>query len=338
MTVDAFVGQPHYIDHVAPIWWALAPDERGTFYVSHAAEARARREGLWPLAVGRPVGPVQPVIVAGYVDLRAVGRRPAIFVEHGAGQTYGGDPRGRLDASYSGGRGRDGVVLFLASTEAVHRRNVEGTPSAASEAVGVPRLDWWHRTRDAAVRGASAPTVAVSFHWDCTLVPETRTAWPHYDGALDALAVVARHRGWRLIGHGHPRIFGRLARRWTQLGVEPVADFDQVLRDADVYVVDNSSTLFEFAALAGPVVVLNAPWYRRDVDHGLRFWEHAEVGVQVDEPGGLVAGVEAALEDPPAMRLRRRQHTFAVYGSLLDGRAADRAAAAIRRLVLDTDA
>lgn len=330
MTVDAFVTQPHYVDHVAPIWWALTPDERGTFYVSRNAEARARREGLWPLAVGRPqpTRSATPTIVAAYVDLRGI-HRPAIFVEHGAGQTYGGDPKGRRDASYSGGAGRDQVRLFLAPNDAVHQRNLEGTPHAASVVVGVPKLDWWHRPVPGARAPGTAPTVALSFHWDCTLVPETRTTWPFYNGVLDALAVVARARGWRLLGHGHPRIFARLERRWRQLGIEPVADFDQVLREASVYVCDNSSTLPEAGACGIPLVWLSAPWYRREVEHGGRFWDWPKGQVHVEGPGELIEGIERALVDPPMVRLARRQMAHGVF-PLFDGRAAERAAQAIR--------
>lgn len=328
--IDFFAGLPHYLDHVAPIWWALTPDERGTFYAGRHAADRAAAEGIWPVTVGRPPSSATPTVVASYADLKAIGRRSAIFVEHGAGQTYNGDPRGRQDPSYSGGRDRDAVRLFLAPNEAVHHRNLESTPGAASALIGTPKLDWWQRApRDT----SRAPTVAVSFHWDCTLLPETRGAWPYFDGALQALVITARARGWQLLGHGHPRLWARISRRWTQLGVEAVPDFGDVLRRADLYVVDNSSTLFEFAATAGPVVVLNAPWFRRDVHHGLRFWDAAAVGVNVDEPEALTDGIAEALADPPIQRATRRALTHPIY-PLLDGQAAQRAADAIRAHLL----
>lgn len=334
--IDLFASMDHYLDHLAPVWWALAPEERGTVYVGRHALARAQAEGLYPIAVGRPdITKHLPVLVASYADLRGVGRRDAIFVEHGAGQTYNTDARGRRDPSYSGGMDRDRVRLFLAPNERVHAANQEGTPQAFSELVGAPKLDWFHHAGlDARNRASGhAPTVAVSFHWDCTLVPETRTAWRAYDAMLPALVDYAAHVGWRLLGHGHPRLWGRISRRWEALGVELVPRFDDVLRRADLYVVDNSSTLYEFAALAGPVVVLNAPWYRRDVNHGLRFWEAADVGVQVDEPGDLIGGVMRALPDEPGQRLVRRARAMLAY-PLADGHAAERAVAAIRQHVL----
>ena len=99
--------------------------------------------------------------------------------------------------------------------------------------------------------------------------------------------------------------------------------FEDVVRRADLYIADNTSTLFEFAALDRPVIVLNAPWYRRGVEHGLRFWEFADVGVQVDDPESLVDAIGRALEDRDGSR--RRSIVRALYANLGDAtaRAAD---------------
>jgi CDP-glycerol glycerophosphotransferase (TagB/SpsB family) len=156
-------------------------------------------------------------------------------------------------------------------------------------------------------------------------VPEARSALPHYDAVLPALANDPR---WHLLGHGHPRLWGRIARRWAELGVERVPEFADVLDRADVFVCDNSSALYEFASTGRPVVVLNTPIYRRDVEHGLRFWSEADVGVQVDHACDLADAIALALTDPPSVARRRSEIVRAVC-PLADGRATQRAVEAI---------
>ena len=80
-----------------------------------------------------------------------------------------------------------------------------------------------------------------------------------------ALVSVGHHR----LVQGSPRHRSRppeppreAIRFYEAHGIEYVPDFDDVLRRADVYACDNSSTLYEFASTGRPVVVLNAPWYR----------------------------------------------------------------------------
>jgi CDP-glycerol glycerophosphotransferase (TagB/SpsB family) len=134
---------------------------------------------------------------------------------------------------------------------------------------------------------------------------------------------------YEVIGHGHPRIWPVLEPQYRRFGIEPVAEFDDVMARAAVYVCDNSSTIYEFASTDRPVVVLNAPWYRREVEHGLRFWSLIP-GEQVAGPEELPRAIDRALaEDPYAER--RREVVAEVY-AYTDGKAAARAADAIRAL------
>lgn len=479
MRFDFYATARQYADHLLPIWQALTDAERGVWQATPQVAARLRALGV-PAELGRPRGRSGPVVVAAQSDYSETGRRPVVYVEHGAGQTYPGDERSRGNGAYSGGARRDRTVLFIVPSERVAANNRAAYPSVPNAVVGSPRLDRWlpvdvvgqgaqaggillgepqgqvarvtQQTADGAggvvmvdvegalgaatgvagrrtartappvvgsdqlgvllgseavgasdvrdprgvgparraaalsadqyaaararrgvqpqalarggqggaidpvlsaesgalggrrqrivtndqggavhVTGYRQPTVAVSFHWDCRICPEASTAWPHYNAALPELVADLRAHGIRLLGHGHPRIYARLADRWRDLGVELAPEFDQVLAEADLYVCDNSSTLYEFAATGRPVLLLNAPWYRRDVEHGLRFWQHADVGLQVDEPGELAAMVRLALADPEPVRVMRAEHVAAVYPHA-DGRAAERAADAMRHL------
>ena len=136
-----------------------------------------------------------------------------------------------------------------------------------------------------------------------------------------------------MLGHWHPheaREGGALPERlafYAEHGIEPVAQFEEVMERADVYICDNSSSLYEFAALGKPVVVVSPPWYRRQVHSGLRFWE-ALPGVEVRRPEALAETVAAVLaDDSDGARLRAKAMPLA-WGAL-DGGAAARAAAVI---------
>lgn len=155
-------------------------------------------------------------------------------------------------------------------------------------------------------------------------IPEAGTAWDHYRPALPALA-----RRFDFALHAHPRFRVPVRRAAARLRVPFIESFDEVLERAAVYLNDASSTLFEFAAYGGPVVVLNSPRFRRDVHHGLRFWDCADVGPNVEHPDGVVEAVTRALADPSETRARRRE----VCDELYPHRdAARRAAAAVMSL------
>jgi len=260
--VTVVASQPHYRAHIAPVWDALPGWCRG------GDEARQ-------------------VLVAGYADLRRVRSRAVCMMEHGAGQSYQGVSHG----SYAGGHGRDHVSLFLYPHERVMERNVWRYPNAEHRVVGCPRLDvlWEQRRRGDGLRDGG--TVAVSFHWRCQLVAEAGTAFD--DWRLEVERLVAS--GVKVLGHGHPRMMGELAPWWESLGVEVVADWGEVVERADVFVCDNSSTIFEAAAVGLPVVVLNGSGWRRHVEHGLRFWSESDVGPNLWPGDRLEDGIAVAL-------------------------------------------
>lgn len=318
--IDAYATEKHFLEHIAPAWLALPESARGVLTVPRPLLPTARALDIENVRVGYALGMNRahvPVLVASWGDLVRSRPRSVVFMEHGAGQTY--EPQHR---SYAGGFGRERVSLFLCPSERVAAINRAAYPDARVDVVGCPMLDRWHG-RD--YPRHDPPVVAISFHWDARLFPEARTAFPHYQGVLGELA---SQPDFRVIGHGHPRIIRRLAPTFRAEGIEVVSDFDQVLERADLYACDNSSSLFMFASTGRPVVVMNAPWYRRNVDWGLRFWDAADVGYQVDEPDEVVPMIRDALVDPPAQRQRREEIVAGIYAHR-DGTAAQSAADAI---------
>lgn len=322
--IDVIANQPHFVDHLAPVWDALPPEARGTFYYIGPGRDRIREvEGL---VRAQPHASQTPTLTASAGDLvrsRRLGR-PTAIMEHGCGQSFAGDPRrGGQHGSYAGGAGRD-AQLFLHPGPHPAGRDRARYPQARVEVIGCPKLDTLPRKPR-----SGPPVVAVAFHWECRVVLETLSAWREFARSLPALA--ARYE---VIGHGHPRIIDQLARAYGTLGIEVVRDFEEVCRRADVYVNDASSTLFEFASTGRPVVVMNPSYYRRNVHHGLRFWEAASVGVNVDSAGvnghaenaeKLLQAVADALSDPEPQRMAREAALSLVYAYRTGaaGRAAD---------------
>lgn len=339
MPIDFLAGEKHFLDHLYPIWEALPPKKRGSLFLvqveadsnsvpelsQHAARHRyagcrffGSRRAAQAWLASRP----GPLVVASVRDDRLAEQtgRPVVFCEHGAGQTYDGAGH----PSYAGGRGRNKVVLFLCPNQSVAERNLFVRPQIPAVVVGCPKLDQWHRQPPKLQD--KPPTLAVGWHWDCRVCSETRWAFPLYRDYLPSLLTIGP-----VLGHGHPRVWRRLAALYPSLGIEPVEDFAEVVERADLYICDNSSTLFEFASLNRPVVVINAPWYRRTIHHGLRFWEAASIGVQVEHPSELTAAVKRALLDEPEQQQARAAGVALAY-AYTDGRAAERAAQAILAL------
>jgi hypothetical protein len=224
-------------------------------------------------------------------------------MEHGAGQSYGGRAHASRSGSYAGGQNRGGASLFLHPGPHPAARDRAAYPEARVEIVGSPHLDTLPKRK-----GPKGRVVAFSTHFNGPLVPETRSAWPWIFGAVARLG-----DRFEVLGHAHPRMFDRARRIYKTLGIEAVREFTDVCKRADVYVCDNSSTLFAFAATGRPVVVVNPPYYDRRVNHGLRFWEAAGVGVNCNDPKTLGDCIEEALADTPEQQAKREEALSLVY-------------------------
>lgn len=328
LRIDFLATETHYFDHLEPIYRALPDEYRGNFFISPKIHDCAKKSGFeMDIYLGKRVfsGNAGPIVTAASGDLNRANEsgRMQIFCEHGAGQSYS-----NRHSSYAGGiGGRENVVLFLCPNEMAAARNRRYYPDVPAVAVGCPKLDEWHK-KPIKPR-SNPPVVAISFHWECFVCSETRSAYSWFKTALPELA---KCKDFKLIGHGHPRMIGRIEAEYKRLGIEVVRDFKEVLERADCYVIDNSSTLFEFASTGRPVVVMNAPWYRRNMYHGLRFWEYVNIGVNCDNPRNLVDAIKLALEDTPEQKQLREQAVNAVY-FVHDGTAAQKAVEAIIQVV-----
>ena len=354
MKIDFFARRVHFIDHMAPVWRELSDEAKGAFYVPESIIEHAQKRGVEavplkarnrdamdvflpralsltpnPSPAGR--GERNAVMVCAYGDLSLAhrsGRKKIVFMEHGVGITYVGHP------GYAGGRGmRSKVDLFLAPNEYVRAKTEKALPGVEQVVIGTPKLDKWVSPSPLTpLPLGEGKTVCISFHWNGSKVqPEAGNAFGHFRRAFSELAGCA---DFKLIGHGHPRAIEYFSQEYKKEGIEVVRDFDEVMERADVYVCDNSSTIYEFCATGKPVVLMNAPQYRRNVYHGIRFWEYTDIGPMMDMPIELLPAILHALKHPEYWQEQRERAVRDLFPYL--GRSAKRAAEAIRDWLLET--
>lgn len=324
--IDAYASLSHYYDHLRPVWEALPEGIRGTLYLG----PRIAVPGVPRSPRGN--GPV--TLVASWADLDRIRPRRVILMEHGAGQSYSD-----RHPAYAGGLERETVDLFLCPGPHSVMRNARFYPDKPVVQIGSPVLDRWLNPpkvvdgNESTNASLSVPEInqciAVTWHWNNPLHPETRWAWPTFHRALPELS-----RRFSVLGHAHSRARPAIERQYRRLGIR-WTEWAEVMEAASVLVVDNSSAGFEFAATGRPVVWMNAPGYRVGVEHGIRFWANAGVGYACSEPERLVGVVEKALsEDVSAIE---RRLSFTPY-SHLDGRSAERASEAIVSILGESEA
>lgn len=323
--IDFLACERHNYHHLLPIWQKIPDDRKGLFHVlttvdsvEHFSKSPASLSFHDSAeSITQKINAKKNLLVtSSFYDAFLIDiERPLIFISHGGGQTYLGQYEYHL--------ARKNYVLDLLPNHHTAKVFDERYPQTKKVVIGSPKLDAWHGNFKKPQN--TKPVIAFSFHFDRKAIPESRTAWPHFQPAVERLA---NQDKWKILGHGHPRMMDTLCPVYEKLGIEIALDFDEVMDRADLYICDNSSTLYEFASTNRPVVVLNAPWYRRDVEHGLRFWEYANVGVNCDHPEDLIRAIEIALLDPPEQQEKRKKAVQGVY-VYTDGKAALRAAEAI---------
>lgn len=236
---------PHYQEHLDAIHKHLPDGLRGQ-----------STDDKWALL--RQLDSDDVVMVAGYDDIFEIPNQWIIYVEHGAGQRYLGVSE-KAANYYHGGTHPRRVIGYIAP-----REEVAYDWARPAFAAGSPVCDPYELYGEEGV-------VAITFHWDAHQVcTEATSAFNHYAQDMPRIIEELRLAGYEVLGHRHPR-FAHLSTAWKNWGV-PEVDVDTVRRRASVLIADNTSLMYEMGYLWRNVVALNAPWYRRDVEHGLRFW------------------------------------------------------------------
>lgn len=292
-TIDLVAEHPHYREHLLPIWELL------------------QEEGI----AGKDWGnkcpdPSRILLVASSQELRRA-RHPhnkCFLVEHGAGQTYIGD---RSSAYSDGTKGYDNVVGFICSTDAVYQRRRLLFPDVPSTLAGVPKLDKYVN-QDVS---PTEKTACLTFHWDCPVAVESHCTFPNFVKYLPRAVAEWKAQGWTIYGHYHPRI-PELSHEYKKLGIPVLHTEQEVFNTCSVLIADNTSLLFEFMGLGRSVVFLNGHLYRREINHGLRFWEAVEHGTDLRYPRDILSLNLNALPQPDG---------WSPYGDLIDGYGAKRA-------------
>lgn len=309
-TLDAYATTPDDVAALAPVWWAMEADERGTFYATPAAASAARREGLWPLAEGWPPRESdRPLLLTG-VAVPAVSTRRLVVLD------------GSFDTTAMPDEG-DGHLWLSASP-----RRGNGESLDRSVVVGVPQLDYLRRF---APHVRSEDVLFVGFvlgHLD-RRDPQHVAIMDGWLGSLQALSAAAGRHGWHVIVHGIDGSAGPAQARAREVGdhVTYVDRLTGVWGFCDVVASDSRRVLFTAAGHGRPVVVLSDPW-RGDL-------VTTDLGPFARGPGQVTTQVLVATQDTAGTAHRRGRAVEGVYpAAVRDGRAAERAADAIRRWAL----
>lgn len=291
--VHFFASETHYFRHLSGVCHATPADSRGLMIVPLNVRRDALLEGhrVYTPGGSKTIHSVAaPASSLAYcVSMTdhtwAEGLAYAVVrAEHGAGQTY----KGVHSFSYAGSEqhGRARLCLYPGKHPwSVHVNKRCPSPSAV---VGSPILERW-------LHSPEKPAVGFAFHWDCQVCPETKATFHIWSKAIPSVIDGLSRKGIPVYFHCHPRYVDTFKRAIKNFNQILILDRDLFLGSITVLAADNTSLMFEAAACGRMVVVLNSPTYRRNIEHGLRFWVVDEVGVPCDDPKNLLSCVQQAL-------------------------------------------
>jgi CDP-glycerol:poly(glycerophosphate) glycerophosphotransferase len=312
MTLDFFARLQHYIDHLAPIWNALPPERRGQFHTTVDLVDYTRQElnaaNVIEVDGYTPSGD-SPILCAAYGDMSRAARNPGrriITIEHGTGHGFG-------TAAYPNAtKGRRDLVDLALMPNAYTADLSRSVRSTHCEVIGTPKMDEWSEAaiaREPRYNPLDNPLViAIAFHWGDRHAnpPESGSAFEHYQSILPRLA-----KRYHVIAHGHPLASPAVRQIFEQAGIEWVSNLREVFSRADILINDLSSILYEFIVTGKPVIVLNAPWFRREVNWGIRFWDYSDVGINVEGPGELFSAIDRTIAEYGTICTEERRRAVA---------------------------
>jgi hypothetical protein len=308
-----YINQKHYIDHLEDVYKKL--DVPKKLIISDDIESYVKEKGLDNVIsvsnnfllknklnkLKRTYNNMKIFVMCyGNVSRVDVGV-PIIIGEHGAGQTYD-----TSHIAYARGIPKSlNVKYFLAVNKHCYDNFKKNNPTLKSYIVGCPKLDKW---KDKYKVNKENPLIVFSWHWLSRSIPEAYGGFMYWSPALKELK-----ESYNIAIHGHPSVQDRVIPFTQANDIRFIKKFEDVVEQADIYAVDNSSTLFEFAAINKPVIVLNNPWFRRDVEHGMRFWEYADIGVQCNDVSDLSKSIDKAIRDHYTFKNKRIEYSQQIY-------------------------
>lgn len=283
--IDVAALYPHYFAHLSAIWRAIPAELRGTVYAAPSVTGVPNTQPL--SGAGKDRGNL--TLVAGHPDLVRLRYPNGVLIEHGCGQSYS-----NRHPAHPGGDRRDKARLFLHPNQQAADRDKARYPAARVEIIGSPRLVELQMI-PRQPKG-DRPTVAILARWPSTVARESGSAWGHWRNAYQSLADSG---DYHVLGHAHPRSWSAMHRQYQRMGIEPVPRFEDIIARADCVIFENSSSGYEAAGCGIPVVVLDSPQMRQNIQHGLRFFSEADIGPRIILPDALPAAINAALNTVP---------------------------------------
>lgn len=346
--ISFLATEKHYLEHLIPTYLALPVEYQGSFYVNTkqlcqlAFNSGVPSENICYFDMKRknpsmlgdfeiilplqlPSGP-ETIFVSAMKDADLIHildpYKEVILCEHGSGQTFN-----TLHSSYAGGLGRGWLALCIVPGVVPYNKQIVNYPGVPCVMTGCPKLDALaDYVKPDKILQMSNLVVGISNHFADGICSEAGSSFLYFWNQVADL--VRSNPKTRFIGHYHPRIVGIEQEKWVELrkscpNLQLTPEFNFVAREADLYIIDQSSTAFEFAALDKPVIFLNSPHFRKDVNHGMRFWEYADMGVQCDITDSLAEKmVEALLGEYNCKYTERRKQVTKLVYSVPLGQAA----------------